>query len=233
MDKTRALFEALSALSLYLFMTLLGIGRLGIIIILAAITVAAAAAQKKAHPIKRAFELWQIKKAPVRACVLCIFLGAATNVALGAAISLLPARLTAAYIANTAHLSSPDIFTLISAVLLAPVLEELVFRGAILEKLRHSLGAPIALALSAALFGFTHTGALWIAYASLCGILLGAVYIKFSSVIPCIILHAAFNATNYILALIPAAPSDLTLLLISAAVCIAAAIPLFKTKGLS
>ncbi|MBP6873457.1 MAG: CPBP family intramembrane metalloprotease [Clostridia bacterium] len=78
-------------------------------------------------------------------------------------------------------------------IVAVPVFEELLFRGMILGSFRKSMPQGIAIVLAALSFGFMHSGAVQIIYASICGIALGCVY-AFTEDIRCSILaHAIFN----------------------------------------
>jgi len=82
-------------------------------------------------------------------------------------------------------------------LVLAPVMEELVFRAGLLEGLlRRGWRVGLAVALSALAFGLAHlaTRSAGPALATvLPGVLLGVVYARTRQVGPCIALHAAMN----------------------------------------
>ena len=74
----------------------------------------------------------------------------------------------------------------------APVVEELVFRGAI-QQLAQPLGRWQAAALQAVLFAVQHGGAAGIAYALVLGVLLGTVRQRTGRVWPGWVLHTVNN----------------------------------------
>ncbi len=78
--------------------------------------------------------------------------------------------------------------------IIAPVAEETVFRGAILRSLmeinRHNW---IAVVLSAIIFGAVHGNLAQFSHAFLVGILLGWLYIRTRSVLPCMAVHWVNN----------------------------------------
>ena len=83
-------------------------------------------------------------------------------------------------------------------LVLAPVLEELVFRAGLHESLLRRLRAPwVANALTALVFALAHvlvrgeTAAFAVALPAL---LIGIVYQRWRKVWPCVLLHAAMNA---------------------------------------
>jgi len=79
-------------------------------------------------------------------------------------------------------------------VLAAPVTEELLFRGAIMPALVQRHGVGVGLVASALLFGAFHLHPVSIVYASLAGLVLGAVALRSRSILPSFALHAGFNA---------------------------------------
>lgn len=85
---------------------------------------------------------------------------------------------------------------------LAPLAEEVVFRGAILRKLLSMMPANkhwIAIAISALLFGIVHFNLPQGSHAFLIGLLLGWMYYRTRSIIPGIVFHWVNNTISYIL----------------------------------
>lgn len=84
---------------------------------------------------------------------------------------------------------------LFSAVLLAPVFEEILFRGYIAGALRRSYGGAVAWVVSALAFGVAHLIPSVIISASLMGLVLGYYALRYRSLWLAIVLHAMNNAT--------------------------------------
>ena len=83
---------------------------------------------------------------------------------------------------------------LASAVLFAPIFEEIVFRGLLFGTLRNAFGWPLAAALSAAVFAVAHGyGSLGFASVFLSGVLWAYAYESTGSLLPGIIAHAVNN----------------------------------------
>ncbi|SDM69089.1 CPBP family intramembrane glutamic endopeptidase [Acetanaerobacterium elongatum] len=78
------------------------------------------------------------------------------------------------------------------AVLAAPIFEELLFRGGLVSTLK-PFGNWFAVLVSAVLFGFAHGSVAQMLYATALGIVLGMVFIKSGSVIPCMLMHLIIN----------------------------------------
>jgi membrane protease YdiL (CAAX protease family) len=89
--------------------------------------------------------------------------------------------------------------TLLALVLVAPVTEELLFRGWLLQDLKEQYGKTRALFWSSALFGLVHIEAAAILYAALGGLVLGAVALRTKSTLASIAMHAGVNALPLLL----------------------------------
>lgn len=125
-------------------------------------------------------------------------------------------------------LSGGVVLAVIYTVILAPICEELVFRGLIISSLEGATKKWAAVIISAALFSIVHLPSLIaLSYTFLLGLVLGFVYIKTKSLIPCILLHMAFNASNYLL-FIPKSVGLYILLAISIPLAVYAIIDIFR-----
>ncbi len=83
--------------------------------------------------------------------------------------------------------------------LLAPVCEELVFRGAVLRALlRWTPRHWLAIAISALLFALIHANPIQMPHAFLVGLLLGWLYYRTDSIVPGIVYHWVNNSIAYI-----------------------------------
>ena len=92
---------------------------------------------------------------------------------------------------------------LIYVVLIAPITEELIFRGTMLERLRESLPFYGANLIQAAIFGVYHWNMIQGAYAFGIGLLLGYITRRFRSLTASILLHMAINGTAFLVTLLP------------------------------
>ncbi len=81
----------------------------------------------------------------------------------------------------------------IYTVLLAPIAEELIFRGVTLKLEKRVLKFAVANLIQAVLFGIYHQNIVQFVYAFLLGLLLGYICHLYDSILPAIVLHAAVN----------------------------------------
>ena len=96
--------------------------------------------------------------------------------------------------------------------LLAPLSEEIVFRGAILKSLLQSGRLPVwgAIALSALLFAVVHMNPVQMPHAFAIGLLLGWMYWRTGSILPGMAYHWANNSVAYVVSNVYPDP-DITL----------------------
>lgn len=89
--------------------------------------------------------------------------------------------------------------SLISIGIIAPIFEELLFRGLIFGELRKVSKIPLALVIQALIFGVYHMNVIQSSYAFLLGLLLGFVYYRSSSIIAPVIMHITINSSSLIM----------------------------------
>lgn len=77
--------------------------------------------------------------------------------------------------------------------LLGPIVEELVYRGAITRELLRRYHPGVAIVLSAFLFGLAHFNPVQTVFAFVLGLLLGWMYWRTRSVVPCVVFHVLNN----------------------------------------
>ena len=81
----------------------------------------------------------------------------------------------------------------VSIVIAAPVVEEILFRGYILDAIREMHGDVLAVLGSSVLFGLLHLEPYVVGMATVGGIIYGIVRIKSGSLWPCIVSHMLWN----------------------------------------
>lgn len=90
-------------------------------------------------------------------------------------------------------------WTMLTAVVIAPIFEELIFRGRLYNLLRHSCSPSVAVVLSALIFAVAHGSVVVGISAFLSGVIFGYFYLLKRSIIAPIILHICNNAVAYAL----------------------------------
>ncbi len=87
---------------------------------------------------------------------------------------------------------------ILSVMVLAPFIEEVLFRGLIINELKGKMPFVLVIIIQALIFGVIHGNWLQIIYASILGIILGLVSTWCRSVWPAIILHISMNGTPFL-----------------------------------
>lgn len=91
------------------------------------------------------------------------------------------------------------ILMFISVVIIAPVSEELTFRGVIMKKTRAVTSFLVANILQAMFFGIAHLNIVQGIYAFLGGLVMGYIAYKYKTIKASLLLHIFFNGLNYVL----------------------------------
>ncbi len=149
-------------------------------------------------------ERCRIKDCSIGTFLKSLGLGATGQLAiqllLASILSLLPQSwLDSLDKSNESIVNAPTSILIITTVIMAPLLEEIMCRSLMLGALRKAMPKWVAIILSAVTFGVLHGNPIGIIYATLLGILLGWLFIKTDSVLPAILCHLSFNFTSYLL----------------------------------
>ena len=96
--------------------------------------------------------------------------------------------------------TAKPVLDFIAVVFLAPLVEEMLFRGVIYDAFCMLLPAGAAVAFQGILFGSVHGSIIWMLYAAFMGCVLGYVRKHTGSVRPCVLMHMAFNGSSYLFA---------------------------------
>ncbi len=95
-----------------------------------------------------------------------------------------------------AHVMSNEFAMVVAVSILAPVLEEMLFRGIILRSFLQQYSRRYAIAGSAVLFGMAHLNLYQFATGVAMGLVLGWLYERARSLWPPIVLHATYNSAS-------------------------------------
>lgn len=100
-------------------------------------------------------------------------------------------------------LGGDELMAFLAVVILAPIAEELLFRGIIFRMLVKHWSEIAAVIVSALLFGIFHMNLMQAIYVLPIGLLLGYTAYKCKSVLPCILIHMINNFMPYVLGVLP------------------------------
>lgn len=90
-------------------------------------------------------------------------------------------------------------WSVLMLVVLAPIMEEVLFRGILLESVRSKHSAGRAIVVSALMFGVIHFIPQQVVNAFVIGLILGYIYVRTESLWPVIVIHALNNAMAYVI----------------------------------
>jgi membrane protease YdiL (CAAX protease family) len=90
------------------------------------------------------------------------------------------------------------VFTFIYFILAAPVMEELLFRGIMLDGLLKRYRPLTAILMTSLIFGIVHLNPYQFVIGFVLGVLLGWVYLRTGSVAQCIVIHMSANLSGYV-----------------------------------
>ena len=145
-----------------------------------------------------------IRKIPVTGILPIAIMAAAFNVITTVIISFMPwpQEWMDSYVESSSAIDG-SAMAWFTAVLMAPVLEEIVFRGLMYTRLKKGLPAIVAAIITSLAFGIAHGTVIWAIYTFVFSMILIWVFEKFQSLTACIVLHMAYNLSGMALSLIP------------------------------
>lgn len=112
--------------------------------------------------------------------------------------------------------------------LIAPVTEELIFRGVTLHFVNRFVPFTAANILQAVLFGIYHGNVVQGIYACLLGLLFGVSYYKFKTILAPILLHMFINASALLIGYVPKATEGYIIAAVAGGICVLIALFLLK-----
>jgi membrane protease YdiL (CAAX protease family) len=140
--------------------------------------------------------------------VLYAGFGFSISLFLSALLSLIPFRfLTQGYSeAAGAIYQKPDlILVLLTTGFMAPVLEEILFRGYLLNRLLTWFDERYAVYICAAVFALCHVNPIWMLYAFAMGVFLARIAIQKDNIFYAVCVHIGFNLPSVLIACIQTA----------------------------
>lgn len=149
-------------------------------------------------PVFRLTPLVPLRKISVRTAIWSLLLGVSLVCPALLLLALFPVPALSPH--KVLQVAEHLPMVILGSVILSPLLEELIFRGAILQFGRRHLPVALAVAVSAVLFSALHLPkGLGILVAALpAGVLLAALALRSGSLWPGFLCHAAFNLTAFV-----------------------------------
>jgi len=165
----------------------------------------------RAHKPKTDFALKEVVNGKLIIAMVClgVSLQFIVSMCLNAVYPLLPQSITNQYNELMESLMGGNVLlSMFVTVILAPLAEELLFRGITLKKAQKIMPFMAANVLQAVLFGIYHMNLIQGVYAFVLGMILGFTAEYFHSIWASILLHACVNAAAEILVILPEAVTN-------------------------
>lgn len=153
---------------------------------------------------KKFFKEVCIRPIPVKGILPVAVLAASFNLITSVVISYIPwpESWMESYIANSSVIDN-SLVAWVTTVLMAPILEEIVFRGLVYTRLKKGFPMVVAAIFTSLVFGIVHGTVIWAIYTFVFSLVLIWVFERFQSLTACILLHMAYNLSGMALSLIP------------------------------
>lgn len=142
-----------------------------------------------------------------------ISLGIVLNFVVSSIVEFLPNSISESYSELMSFIIIDDpVALMITTGLVAPVVEELIFRHCICSYYKSE---KVAIFVSALLFGIAHMNLVQSTYAFILGLVLATIYVKTRNLTTCTIVHLVINSTSVIYEFIPVFSIAVTITIIS------------------
>lgn len=150
------------------------------------------------------------------------------------ALAVLPEEWTESYNEAASSISTASLVGFLAVVAVAPVVEELIFRGLMVNRLSRVMPGWLAVVLAAAVFGACHGHPVWFGYAFVLGCVFGFIDLRAGSIWPSILGHMVFNSFSQILNLLPQSEEGTEVLAaLGIIVLMAIALPILDRRGIA
>ena len=159
-----------------------------------------------------------------------VALAPALYLIVGGALALLPEAWLESYNEASAGIDSGTLTGVLAVAVVAPVVEELIFRGLMLNRLSRVMPGWLAAVLSSAAFGVCHRHPVWFAYAFVLGAFFALLDLRAQSILPSILGHIAFNAISQILSFVPEEGEGAAVVVL---ILVAIAAPVLNRRGVA
>lgn len=155
---------------------------------------------------KNLFSAVRFNRISVGNAVLCVILGIGLNFALSMLIGIIPfpQKWIDSYSNSAGTVTYGGVVAVfIASVLVAPLAEELVFRGLVFTRLRRALPQFAAMLITSAAFGAVHGTIIWFIYTFVLAMVMNFMYIRFNSLAASVLIHFGFNFAGIITSYLP------------------------------
>lgn len=146
----------------------------------------------------------EIKAIPVKEIWAIVVAGLSLNVIISVVLSVIPwpQEWLEAYVTSAGTIDA-SMLAWVTTVIMAPILEEILFRGLIYTRLKKGMPALVAALVASLVFGIMHGTIIWALYAFVIGMVMTWIFERYQSLTANILFHMAFNTMGMIISMIP------------------------------
>ena len=140
-----------------------------------------------------------------RMLINCVLAGFATSLLISSCLTLIKIPLLSEnyHQASARIYNRTDVFLVMIMIgMLSPILEEIIFRGYMINKLLTFFSEKHTVIISAFIFSICHVDIIWIIYSFVMGIVLGQLAIRKDNIVYSISVHIGFNFPSVLFVLI-------------------------------
>lgn len=183
---------------------------------------------------KKLSEALMLRPVPAPTLLTAVSLVPALYALVTVFLMVLPEKWTESYEEASAGIDSGTLVGVLAVAVVAPIVEEFIFRGLIMNRLSRVMPGWLAVVLSAAVFGACHGHPVWSAYAFVLGAFFGFVDLRVGSIWPSILGHLVFNAIGQAFSFIPETEEGTEILIaLGVLLLIAIVLPLINRKAVA
>jgi len=172
---------------------------------------------------KNYFQGISLKKIKIKSIVPLIFIGVSFNLVISGVMALIPfpkSWLDSYMESYSATESGNVVIAIIATVLMAPIVEEVIFRGLIYARLKRGMPIAFAAVISSVIFGLMHGNLIWGSYAFVLGLVLVWTFERFKSITANILVHFSFNLAGVLLGYVTEIPDVLGWIILGVSACV-------------
>ena len=149
-------------------------------------------------------------------------------------LALLPASWTESYGEASSGIDSGTFVGVIAVAVVAPIVEEVIFRGLTMTRLSQVMPGWLAVLVSAAVFGLCHGEMVWFCYTFVVGAFFAFIDLRAGSILPSVLGHIMFNAIGQVMTFVPRTEEGTEILIALGVLFLAAIVlPIFDRKGIA
>lgn len=131
--------------------------------------------------------------------VFGVILILAAQIVVNPLVDLIPDTFLETYTADHISIMQPGIWPMVAAILIAPTLEEWIFRGIIQRNIVRNIGAMRGILVAALLYGLVHIQPQMVVAYFAAGLVYGAIYFLTRSMATVVTTHCLYNGFMYLL----------------------------------